>query len=66
MFWNLTKTEVDSGQQPSPPPSYYCPFHDAIIMTMMTMTTAKRAKMSEDTVLQNTEEPKFLETYRKL
>jgi len=51
MFWNFTKTEVHSGQHT---PSYYCPFHDAMTVTMMTMTTTKRAKMSEDTVLQNT------------
>ena len=55
MFWNFTKTEVHNSQQP-PPPSYYCPFHDAMTMTMtmMTMTIGKRAKISEDTVLQNT------------
>jgi len=48
MFWNFTKTEVHSGQHT---PSYHCPFHDAMTVTM---TTTKRAKMSEDTVLQNT------------
>jgi len=50
MFWNFTKTEVHSGQHT---PFYYCPFHDAMTVITMTMTT-KRAKISKDTVLQNT------------
>ena len=53
MFRNFTRTEVHSGQHP-PPPSYYCPFHDKMTVTMMTTKNITAAKMSEDTVLQNT------------